>query len=1266
MNHWYRAFIFAIALFLCYVFVGLFNELWAQGEVMIFSVIGDVPYSSSELPLLQQHINNHNTYSPSLFLLHVGDIKSGSGACSESVYSNVANILKTSEVPVFIIPGDNEWGDCSNPSQAWNLWAQYYIEFDQNFCGTPSVERQSGRQENVTFVLKGMLFIAINIPNQTESGYQSRLQDDANWVTQQLQQKASQVRGAVVFGHAGPSSSRNTLFFNPFRQAASAFGKPVLYMQGDGHKWIQDTPWPEPNMMRVQVDRGDKPPVQVTASLSPSNMFSFNRTPWGPGSQPFDRPPCGDPVPAITAAPASHNYGDVVVGNSGVKTFVVSNTGTVTLSVTNTSLVTGDLGQFNIDSGGGSFNLNPSATRNVVVSFNPTSLGAKTTTLRFQSNDPDDNPLDVGLSGNGVTPPPAPTISSFTPNNGPVGTVVTITGTSFTGASQVTFNGAAGSFTVPSSTEIRATVPSGATDGLIAVTTPGGNATSATAFDVTALPSGTTFNPIADSYTKSSDVTGNFGTATALRVKGSGPTQIAMFKFVVSGIEGSAQSAKLRVNVTQAGADGGGAYLVSNNYVGTSTPWTETGINYGNAPTVGGSPLSSVGAVTVGQWVEFTVTSVIIGDGTYSFAVKNSISAAVFYSSKEGANPPQLVVIGGGAPPPAPTISNFAPVGGPVGTEITITGSNLSGTSSVKFNGVSASGFSVDSNSQVRAPVPSAATDGPISITTPGGTVASADDFDVTPPPAPSITTFTPTSGQIGTNVTISGSNFTGATQVTFNGTSASGFVVASDTQIRVAVPSPATDGPIGVTTPGGVAFSPTDFDVTPPPAPSITTFTPTSGQIGTNVTISGSNFTGATQVTFNGTTASGFIVASDTQIRVAVPSGATDGPIGVTTPGGVALSSTDFDVTPPPVPSIASFNPGSGPVGTTVTVIGANLTGATEVSFNGTVASNFTVASDSEVRAVVPTGATDGLISVTTPGGNATSATAFDVTAPPPTTVFNPTDDAYVRLSSPTGNSGTSNTLRVRKTTSETINSYLKFNITGLAGPVQNAKLRLYVTDDGDDGGTVYSVSNNYEGTATPWVETGLIWNNAPLISGTPLSSAGAAVLNSWVELDVTPAISGDGLYSFGITNNSSAVVFYSSKEDANDPELVITISSALAKIDQTENVNPAMPEQVEVESDTTPLPEIVTLSQSYPNPFNLETTIPFSLPRASEVQLRIYNDRGQLIRTIVDGVLQAGNKNLIWNGRDGRGIEVSSGVYFVRLEVGSEVFIHRITLQK
>ena len=196
---------------------------------------------------------------------------------------------------------------------------------------------------------------------------------------------------------------------------------------------------------------------------------------------------------------------------------------------------------------------------------------------------------------------------------------------------------------------------------------------------------------------------------------------------------------------------------------------------------------------------------------------------------------------------------------------------------------------------------------------------------------APTVTSFTPTSGPAGTPVTVTGSAFTGATSVTFGGASAS-YVVDSNTQISATVPAAATTGPIAVTTPSGTGTSANSFTV-PQPPPTVTSFTPTSGSAGTLVTLTGSALTGATSVTFGGASAS-YVVDSNTQISATVPAAATTGPIAVTTPSGTGTSADSFTVLPPPPPGSP---PAFGSAGAAATALGTSI----EVPYPSGIAEN-------------------------------------------------------------------------------------------------------------------------------------------------------------------------------------------------------------------------------------------------------------------------------------------------------------------------------------
>lgn len=101
-------------------------------------------------------------------------------------------------------------------------------------------------------------------------------------------------------------------------------------------------------------------------------------------------------------------------------------------------------------------------------------------------------------------------------------------------------------------------------------------------------------------------------------------------------------------------------------------------------------------------------------------------------------------------------------------------------------------------------------------------------------------------------------------------------------------------------------------------------------------------------------------------------------------------------------------------------------------------------------------------------------------------------------------------------------------------------------------------------------------------------------------------------------------------------------------------------------VNGEAQKFPVFFSLSQNYPNPFNPATVIRYSIPKGSEsrVLLSIYNLHGRLVRTLIDEVKSFGTYSISWDGKDVRGISVSSGLYFYRLQVGDFTSTRKMTL--
>jgi len=232
-----------------------------------------------------------------------------------------------------------------------------------------------------------------------------------------------------------------------------------------------------------------------------------------------------------------------------------------------------------------------------------------------------------------------------------------------------------------------------------------------------------------------------------------------------------------------------------------------------------------------------------------------------------------------------------------------------------------------------------------------------------------------------------------------------------------------ATDTSGNATTSAGVSVKVNNAT----PAPSITSLNPASGLVGTAVTISGANF-GATQgpstVKFNGIAATP-TSWSATSIVVPVPAGATTGNV-VVTVGGVASNGVSFTVTVP-APSIASLNPTSGLVGTSVMITGTNFgttQGTSTVKFSGIVAT-LTSWNATSIVAPVPAGATTGNVVVTV-GGVASNGVSFTVTAD--------TTAPVVTITAPANNATVSATITLAATATDPDSavSFVQFQVDG------------------------------------------------------------------------------------------------------------------------------------------------------------------------------------------------------------------------------------------
>jgi hypothetical protein len=429
----------------------------------------------------------------------------------------------------------------------------------------------------------------------------------------------------------------------------------------------------------------------------------------------------------------------------------------------------------------------------------------------------------------------APTVTGVSPATGTEagGQTVTVTGTNLTGATVVDFGTTPGTdITANTATSLTVTSPA-ETAGApvdITVTTPGGTSAD---------------NPPDDQY--------QFVTNPAPTVVDISPS---------SGPAAGGTS----VTVTP-GTSFLGATVVD---FGT-TPGTDIVVNGAGTSLTVTSPAETAGAVDV------TVTT----PGGTSLA--NSFYQYTFVA--------------------APTVTDVSPSSGTEtgGQSVTITGTNFTSTTeSVDFGTTSATNFT-ESNPDLLIAISPAEAAGAVNVTvtTIGGTSAtsSADTYTFVTNPAPTVTDISPTSGPTagGTSVTVTGTNFASVSAVDFGATAATTFTVNSATSITATSPAEAAlPANVTITTPGGVSVTSAANQYLFVAPPTVTDVSPTGGPTagGTSVTVTGTNFTGATVVDFGTTAATNFTVKGAVSITATSPAesaGTVD--IKVTTPDGTSAT---------------------------------------------------------------------------------------------------------------------------------------------------------------------------------------------------------------------------------------------------------------------------------------------------------------------------------------------------------------------------------------
>ncbi|NYG98611.1 hypothetical protein BJ979_001237 [Schumannella luteola] len=625
---------------------------------------------------------------------------------------------------------------------------------------------------------------------------------------------------------------------------------------------------------------------------------------------------------------------------------------------------------------------------------------------------------EVGQAVDGNAKAVAPRVDGISPSSGPEagGTVVTLTGAGFTGATGVTFGGTPGIIQSVTDTQITVKTPFHAAGAVpVVVTTAAGPSQPGTftyvpALALTAAVPNT--GPLAGGTTVI--LTGScLDTVTGVTFGGTAGTIVSRDSAQQLTVTTPAHAAgTVDVGVTSAAPCGTTATLPGGFTYANPLPLAPAiaSITPGHGPETGGTVVTIAGT-NLGA----TGTTAVTFDGIPATAVTVNAAGTQITATTP---PHTAATVGVAVTTPAGTsgtspyvydpviaITTVTPTSGPAagGTPITIDGRAFTGATGVDIGGAPATNVTVVSDTRITATTP-AGTAGPADVVVHGTAAVGGDAtapgaYSYVAPQKPAVTSYTPQQGPStgGTTVLFTGTGFTGTTGVQFGGVPATGVQIISDTALR-ATTAARTPGQVSIVIqhPNGDTTIDGGYTYTPPPAPTAASIDPVVGPTagGTATTITGTGFTGATGVTFDGTAGTAFTVVSPTQITVTTPAHAA-GPVDVVVqhPSGAATLAGGFTFQPPAVPNVTTVSPASGTQlgGTVVTITGTDLGGTTGVTFGGTAGTGLVV-TPTQVTVTTPAhapGAVD--LVVQAPGGDVTRSFTFIPDGAPVVTAHTP-----------------------------------------------------------------------------------------------------------------------------------------------------------------------------------------------------------------------------------------------------------------------------------
>lgn len=240
------------------------------GTTVTFYATSDTPYDRAEEEQLSKDLSQIPKDAD--FIFHLGNFQDAAVTmCPNSRNYDAASILKNSPVPVFVVPGEQDWVRCPNQGTAWTAWLDAFGSFHSNFDLPFAFERSDKHPELFAFLQDGVLFFGLHLVTGTVQDVEAH--NDLNeqlkaFFLGMIKGKKDQFRAVVILGNARPGPQQK-IFFDSISETLLHLPAPVAYVHANsGSGPVEHTPLDGIDLFGIQVPKGgDQPPLKVTVGF---------------------------------------------------------------------------------------------------------------------------------------------------------------------------------------------------------------------------------------------------------------------------------------------------------------------------------------------------------------------------------------------------------------------------------------------------------------------------------------------------------------------------------------------------------------------------------------------------------------------------------------------------------------------------------------------------------------------------------------------------------------------------------------------------------------------------------------------------------------------------------------------------------------------------------------------------------------------------------------------------------------------------------------